>query len=113
MRKNTFIFSGAFILFCVLLNNYLFIDAIFLVGVSLFLIGGTILIIEKRVFDFFFQSVQKFLRVTSKVDAYVASETGTVETTKRASAKFSSTTFTFTFGIILIICSLMIALFTY
>lgn len=49
-----------------------FWDNLFLAGLLLFVLGGGALLLEKSVFNRFFASCQKFLKNTSKIEAYAA-----------------------------------------
>lgn len=51
--------------------NILFIDAIFMVGLVMFLIGGTLFIIRQNVFSRTFQNFKKLLKHSSKIESYV------------------------------------------
>lgn len=57
-------------------ESIIYLDILFFGGIILFMIGGSIFLLERRVFDRFFQSFKKYLRNTSKLEEYVSETEG-------------------------------------
>ena len=83
-------------------------DAFFLTGLAIFMVGGAFLLLEKGVFNFFFYSFKAFLRISSKVEAYVAEVNGEGKSKTPSTERLPFTFYTLFTGMAIIIVTTII-----
>lgn len=87
-----------------------FIDTIFMMGLVMFLVGGTFFILRQNVFSRTFKNFKNFLKHTSKIESYVEEFDSTRSSHKTTKHRSRMPFFILTAGIVCISISTLLAL---